>query len=423
MTNAQRTNKHSLSLNAQGLATVTLSANWNDQSASHEENLYVGNMSIWREADLLPESIGQHLVGSQAGDHLQTLIQPGEKIALWDKKLQITTQPTRFDQYYRKGMTVTPRLGRFYPQGFIKGVNEIFQDAIAPIRITALNDDQLSVDLNHPLAHYPLRISLFINEVLPGSDRRGGRCISPLDDLLQYPGLSAPLQNGHSIDYGDNEDGMSRMDDRTDNVFYAIQRMKQHLDSQARETVNTLYKRLIPSEAKVLDLMASFDSHLKTIPFSELHLLGMNKEELDANKLATHQAVVQNLNENSSLSFEDDSLDAIICTVSIEYLTNPVAVLSEAMRVLCPGGMIIITFSNRWFPTKAVKVWSDLHEFERVGMVTQWLERAGGKDIHTYSLRGLPRPENDAHAGETPYSDPIYAVWAYKTDWPAANGG
>ena len=47
-------------LDKHGLASVTLSVNWSDQRALHEEQLYVERFSVWREADTLPpEKIGR----------------------------------------------------------------------------------------------------------------------------------------------------------------------------------------------------------------------------------------------------------------------------------------------------------------------------------------------------------------------------
>jgi len=82
--------------------------------------------------------------------------------------------------------------------------------------------------------------------------------MSPLDDLVRYPGLAAPLPDGSPTDFGDTSSGMSRMDERDDTAFYANPRMVQHLDVRAIETVNALYQRLIPAQADVLDLMASY---------------------------------------------------------------------------------------------------------------------------------------------------------------------
>ena len=42
--------------------------------------------------------------------------------------------------------------------------------------------------------------------------------------------------------------------------------------------------------------------------------------------------------DDPALPFPDDSFDAVLCCVSIDYLIRPVEVLAEAARVLRPGG-------------------------------------------------------------------------------------
>jgi SAM-dependent methyltransferase len=91
------------------------------------------------------------------------------------------------------------------------------------------------------------------------------------------------------------------------------------------------------------------------------------------------------------------------------------AVFEEVARVLRDEGYFIITFSNRWFPTKAIKIWKELHEFERMGMVLDYFIRSGGfKGLQTYSFRGLPRPHDDKYFPDQWYSDPVYVVWGQK---------
>jgi len=117
----------------------------------------------------------------------------------------------------------------------------------------------------------------------------------------------------------------------------------------------------------------------------------------------------------ATLPFESNTFDAVVNTASVEYLTDPLAVFSEVSRVLRPDGYFIVTFSNRWFPTKAITVWRELHEFERMGLVLEYFLRAGGfKDLQTYSIRGLPRPHDDKYFPELMFSDPVYAVWGRK---------
>jgi SAM-dependent methyltransferase len=127
------------------------------------------------------------------------------------------------------------------------------------------------------------------------------------------------------------------------------------------------------------------------------------------------ERVVHDLNLTPSLPFESESFDAVVCTVSVEYLIDPLAVFAEVARVLRKDGYFIVTFSNRWFPTKAIRIWKDLHEFERMGLVMEYFMRSGGfTNLQTYSFRGLPRPHDDKYFPDLVYSDPVYAVWGQK---------
>jgi hypothetical protein len=85
--------------------------------------------------------------------------------------------------------------------------------------------------------------------------------------------------------------------------------------------------------------------------------------------------------------------------------------------VLKPGGILIVTFSNRWFPPKAIRLWTELHEFERIGLVLEYFLKSGKYSaVETVSLRGLPRPADDPYSNQYPCSDPLYAVWGRKED-------
>ncbi len=124
---------------------------------------------------------------------------------------------------------------------------------------------------------------------------------------------------------------------------------------------------------------------------------------------------MQDLNQRPVLPFADASLDAVVCTASMNTYP-PQVVLAKRCAYCGRAGVFVTTFSNRWFPTKAIQAWGELHEFERVGLVTQWLQQADFDRLHTFSCRGWPRPENDLHYAETAVSDPVYAVWGFKPE-------
>jgi SAM-dependent methyltransferase len=156
--------------------------------------------------------------------------------------------------------------------------------------------------------------------------------------------------------------------------------------------------------------MSSWVSHLPKHIDLAVSGLGMNAAELAKNEqLADY--VTQDLNSDARLPWPDNHFDAVVCTVSVEYLTDPVAVFREVGRVLRPGAPFMVTFSDRWFPTKAVDMWSELHPFERMALVQDYFQRTGGfAELSTESVSGYPRPADDPHAHERDVSDPVFAV-------------
>jgi len=163
---------------------------------------------------------------------------------------------------------------------------------------------------------------------------------------------------------------------------------------------------------RVLDLMSSWVSHLPQQMEISVTGLGMNEEELKQNT-RLDQYIVQDLNQSPVLEFENNAFDLVVCTASIEYLVKPLEVIKEAARCLKPGGKFIITFSDRWFPPKAIKLWTELHPFERVALVVEYFRCSGMyENIETLSIMHYPRPEDDKYSDRLPYSDPVFAVWA-----------
>jgi SAM-dependent methyltransferase len=201
-------------------------------------------------------------------------------------------------------------------------------------------------------------------------------------------------------------DFFDRQDPSDDGDFYAAPRFVTHIDGGAISAVRALYDQLAVPDGRVLDLMGSWVSHLSRRPTGGLVVLGMNAAELAANPLAeTH--VLADLNREPELPFTDASFDAVTCCVSIDYLTQPVTVLAEVARVLRPGGVVVITFSNRYFPTKVIRGWRLTSDTEHLAIVCAYLEQAGGFGPPAAQDRTVDR-----------HGDPLYGVWAHRLTGP-----
>ena len=195
-----------------------------------------------------------------------------------------------------------------------------------------------------------------------------------------------------------------RADGRDDAVFYGPPRLVTHIDDAAIAAVGELYAELgidgsAPTPRRVLDLMSSWVSHFRTPP-ADLVVLGMNAEELAANPAAT-QRLVHDLNADPRVPLPDADVDAAVCCVSIDYLTRPIEVLTDVGRVLRPGGPLAVTFSNRCFPTKAVRGWLATDDDQHGRVVAELVRRTGLFDEPSVRLRTPPG-----------VGDPLYAVTA-----------
>jgi len=190
-----------------------------------------------------------------------------------------------------------------------------------------------------------------------------------------------------------------RTDPTSDAGFYSWPRLVTHIDEGAIAAVGALYDQL-GLAGEVLDLMGSWVSHFRSPP-SRLTVLGMNEAELAANPQAA-ATVIHDLNVEPRLPFADASFDAAVCCVSVDYLTRPVEVFADVARVVRRAGPLVITFSNRCFPTKAIRGWLSATDEEHCDIVAAYFRLAGG-----WSEPVVERRTERFHRG-----DPLFAVWA-----------
>jgi SAM-dependent methyltransferase len=190
-----------------------------------------------------------------------------------------------------------------------------------------------------------------------------------------------------------------RGDDTNDAAFYSMPRFVTHIDDGAIAMVGELYEEL-GIAGDVLDLMSSWVSHFRAAP-ERLTVLGMNRDELAANPQAAAW-VAHDLNADPVLPFDANTFDHAVCCVSVDYLTRPVEVFADVARVVRPGGFFVCTFSNRLFPTKAIRGWLGTDDRTHMEIVAAYFEAADGF--------GEPIMQDRTplqHRG-----DPLYAVWA-----------
>jgi SAM-dependent methyltransferase len=215
----------------------------------------------------------------------------------------------------------------------------------------------------------------------------------------------------------------SRVDESPDAEFYSQPRLVNHIDDYAIAAVGEAYRQFLPPGGDYLDLMSSWVSHFpRDFPVNRVVGQGMNEFELQRNPLLSEH-FVQDLNEDPHLPLEDASFDGVTLCVSAQYLTQPVAVFKEIGRVLRPGSPLIVSFSNRCFPTKAVAIWQALDDAGHARLLTAYAREAGefeSAETFDFSPRKTLHGVGDDStlrakiASGQIYTDPLFAVVARK---------
>ncbi|KAG4151350.1 hypothetical protein ERO13_D04G059300v2 [Gossypium hirsutum] len=225
-----------------------------------------------------------------------------------------------------------------------------------------------------------------------------------------------------------SNEGRTKLNTFPDREFYAYPRFVTHVDDGFIATLTDLYRERLKPGSEILDLMSSWISHLPNeVVYKRVVGHGLNAQELARNSRMDY-FFVKDLNQDQKLEIEDSSFDAVLCTVSVQYLQQPEKAFAEVFRVLRPGGVFIVSFSNRLFYEKAINAWRDGTAYSRVQLVLQYFQCIEGF-TQPEVIRELPSAGNSQDdkspcswfmkwLGLFSGSDPFYAVIAYKNFKP-----
>ncbi|KAL1210627.1 hypothetical protein V5N11_006943 [Cardamine amara subsp. amara] len=204
------------------------------------------------------------------------------------------------------------------------------------------------------------------------------------------------------------EEDFQRFDESSDSTFYEAPRFVTHIDDPAIAALTKYYSKVLPQSdtpgVSILDMCSSWVSHYPAGYKQERIVgMGMNEDELKRNPVLT-EYIVQDLNLNSKLPFEDNSFQVITNVVSVDYLTKPLEVFKEMNRILKPGGLALMSFSNRCFFTKAISIWTSTGDADHSLIVGSYFHYAGGFES-PQAVDISPNPGR---------SDPMYVVYSRK---------
>ena len=87
----------------------------------------------------------------------------------------------------------------------------------------------------------------------------------------------------------------------------------------------------------------------------------------------------------------------MVNAVSVDYLTRPYEIFTEIQRVLKPGGLAAMSFSNRCFPTKAISIWTSTGDQDHIMIVGSYFHYTPGfSPPRCGTSRPRPTPSSEA---------------------------
>ena len=201
----------------------------------------------------------------------------------------------------------------------------------------------------------------------------------------------------------------NKSDISDDEIFYQQPRFVHHLSDSFRNRLTSLYSEYLLNHHIILDLMSSWVSHLPSnISYKKVIGHGMNEAELSSNE-RLDRFFVQNLNKKQNMPIEDSSIDVGLIVAGWQYLQYPEKVSLELSRVIKSDSLLIISFTNRAFWTKAPNIWTYSSEEKRIEYVTSVLTSNGWRIEKILNEKTQDKKLFGFYSSE---SDPFFSVIA-----------
>ncbi len=182
-----------------------------------------------------------------------------------------------------------------------------------------------------------------------------------------------------------------KLDESNDGRFYDSPRYVTHADDAFLDRLAELYDDLFEPGDRVFDAMGSWVSHFPDTALERVVGHGLNEAELREND-RYDEWFTQDLNREQALPLTDDAVDVVCCALSVQYLQYPGAVFTEFDRIRDDDGVVVVSFANRMFPTKAVRAWRDASMDGRADLVASYLGAGGMSVVERITERGRSDP-------------------------------
>ena len=119
--------------NNTSVGTLEFSLKWAQGGICHEE-WFLGR-KFNPVNDVFPRGMREALEGKKAGESVTFSYEPRLCIPRFKESLVTTFDKDRLRPKTVKGAPIIPRVGRFFPQGHINGLLDIYPDTLTPFQV------------------------------------------------------------------------------------------------------------------------------------------------------------------------------------------------------------------------------------------------------------------------------------------------
>jgi FKBP-type peptidyl-prolyl cis-trans isomerase 2 len=352
--------------NDNAIGALEFTVTWERDGRRHEE-WFLGR-KVNPVNDIFPRGMREALEGKRAGESVVFTFEPRLCIPRRKEGLVLTLGRDRLRRKTVSGEPIVPRVGRFYPQGHIDGLLDVYPDTLTPFRLTDLDDETFTADRNHPLADVPVTIEAKIQYLEERDTGTYGSLTHWRETACDWgPGMQA-LLDGEPPDFF-HPAFFDRAADLDEDF------LPPKPDAAALRNYQRVLGRFVKPDMRVLDLS----------PDSER---------------------------------PSGKYDAAACLCTLEYMDRPVDILRYIDHFLTPGAPVVLAFTDRFDRDRAITGWGELHPFERMGLALEYLRMAGfTQGLGTVSMRNDWRDRDDPAFLETRgVSDPVFVVYGHKPE-------
>ena len=353
-----------LEFNDNTIGALEFTVSWTKDNYHHEE-WFLGR-KFNAVNDIFPRGMREALEGKNEGESVTLSYEPRMCIPRHKESQVRQLDIFRLRKKTVFGTPIIPKTGRFYPQGHINGLADIYPDTLTPFRLIGLSDDEFIADCNHPLAQIPITIDAKIQYLEKRDTGTYGSLTHWREKTCDWgPGMQA-MFNGTDTDFSTPD-------------FYCqhaapLQLTPPPMDQKAAKTVEKTFARFIQPGMRLLDA-----------------------------SLLTEGAVT-------------GTYDAATALQVMEYVPAPAEFMHALSDKLTQGAPVVFGFTSHFHPDHVIHGWTEMHEFERMGYILQLMRQAGlDSDAGTISIRNDWRNKDDLQFLETRgVSDPVFIVYGHK---------